>query len=96
MREYELTLVLSPGIADEDVPAEIERVSQLISDKGGTMTAEVNRWGKRRLAYPIEGHREGNYVLAHFKFEPDKAAELERNLESSEGIIRHLLVRLDE
>jgi len=96
MREYELTVVFSPEIAEEDVASEIEKVSQFVTDKGGTITAEANRWGRRKLAYPIRRYREGNYVLAQFKLDPGQTAELERNLHGSEGILRHLLVRLEE
>jgi len=56
----------------------------------------VNRWGRKRLAYPIKRCREGNYVLTPFKMDPTSALELDKNLESSERILRHLLVRLGE
>jgi len=96
MREYELTVVFSPEIADEDVANEIEKLDQFITEKGGEITAEVNRWGRRKLAYPIRNFREGNYVLTQFQLQQSLTAELERNLESSEEILRHLLVRLDK
>lgn len=96
MKEYELTVVFSPEIADEDMDNEIERVTGFITQKEGAITAGVNRWGKRKLAYPIGNFREGNYVLTQFTLDPSQTAELERNLESSEGILRHLLVRLED
>ena len=86
-------MILSPEVADENVPAAIERVSQFITDRGGAM-AEVNQWGRRKLAYPIKHFSEGNYVLAQFKLAPRLAGELEANLQISEGILRHLLIRL--
>ncbi len=95
MREYELTVIFRPEIAEEEMPAEIEKVSQMISQKGGVV-GEVNRWGRKRLAYPIKRCREGNYVLTPFKMDPTSALELDKNLESSERILRHLLVRLGE
>jgi len=96
MREYELTVVFSPEIADEDIANEIEKLDQFITEKGGEITAEVNRLGRRKLAYPIRNFREGNYVLTQFQLQQSLTAELERNLESSEEILRHLLVRLDK
>jgi len=96
MREYELTVVFSPEIADENVGSEIERVSQFVTQKGGSISAEPDRWGRRRLAYPIRRFREGNYVLNHIRLEPSQVAELEKSLLSSEGILRHLLVRLGD
>jgi small subunit ribosomal protein S6 len=95
LREYELTVIFRPEIAEEEMPAEIEKVSQMISQKGGVV-GEVNRWGRKRLAYPIKRCREGNYVLTPFKMDPTSALELDKNLESSERILRHLLVRLGE
>ena len=95
MRDYELTVVFSPEIAAEDFPEAIERVSQLITQKGGSIT-EVNHWGRRKLAYPIKHFVEGNYTLTRFKFEPDSARGLEASLYASEEILRHLLVRVEE
>ena len=94
MRDYELTVVFSPEIAEEDLPAEIERVNDLIAQKGG-IVGEANRWGRRRLAYPIKRHREGNYVLTPLKLQADVAAELERNLRGSDQILRYLLVKVE-
>ena len=93
MRDYELVLIISPDIPEEDVPNTIDKVSDFISSRGGEIT-EVDRWGKRKLAYPINRFREGNYVLSRFKFEPGMTAALEANLQISEDILRHLLVRL--
>ncbi len=92
MRDYELVMIVSPEIADEDVPAAVERVSQFIIDRGGTIV-QVDQWGRRRLAYPIRHFSEGTYVLTQFKSEPPLAAELEASLQISEEILRHLLVR---
>ena len=95
MCNYELAVVFSPEIAEEDMAAAIERVSQSITQKGGEVST-VNRWGRRKLAYPIKRFKEGNYTLAQFKLQPNLAAELETNLRGSEEILRHLLVRLEE
>ncbi len=95
MRDYELTVIYRPEIAEEEIPAEIDKVTQMISQKGGVV-GEVNRWGRKRLAYPIKHCREGNYVLTPFKMDPTTALELDRNLRGSDRILRHLLVRLGE
>ena len=95
MRDYELVLVISPEVADENIAATVDKVSQFITERGGSIT-EVNQWGRRKLAYPIKHFMEGSYVLAQFKLEPKLAAELEANLRISEEIMRHLLVRLGE
>jgi len=95
LREYELTVIFRPEIAEEDIPAEIEKVNQMISQRGGVV-GEVNRWGRRRLAYPIKHCKEGNYVLTPFKMDPNSALDLEKNLRGSERILRYLIVRLGD
>ena len=57
---------------------------------------EVNRWGRRKLAYPISRYTEGDYVLTQFKLDPTQVADLEANLELTEEVIRHLVVRMEE
>jgi len=95
VRDYELTVVFSPEIAGEDIDDAIERVSQLITQKEGVIS-DVNKWGKRKLAYPIENFREGNYALIQLKLQPGRVAELDTKLKSWEDVLRHLLVRLEE
>ena len=95
MRDYELVVIISPEVTDEEVPVTLERMNQFITDRGGSIT-EVNQWGRRKLAYPIENFMEGNYVLTQFKMEPKQTAELEASLRLTEEILRHLLVRLSD
>lgn len=95
MRDYELTVVFSPQMAEEDITTAVERLSQFVTQKGGVIS-EVNRWGRRKLAYPIKHFREGNYAVTQLKLQPNLAAELEVNLRSSEEILRYLLVRLEK
>lgn len=96
MRDYELTVVISPSVADDEVTATLEKkVSQFITERGGSIT-EVKPWGRKKLAYPIKNYTEGNYVLTLFKMDPKLTAELESSLELSEEILRHLLVRLSD
>ena len=95
MRDYELIVIISPEVPEEEVPTNIDKIGEFITSKGGSIT-QVDRWGKRRLAYPINHLKEGNYVLTKFKFEPSMTAELEANLRISEKILRHMIVRLDE
>ena len=95
MRDYELVVIISPEVVDEEIPAAIDKINQFIVERGGAIT-EVNQWGRRKLAYPIRDFMEGNYVLTQFKMEPRLTAELEASLGISEEILRHLLVRLSE
>jgi len=95
LRDYELVAIISPEVAEENIPTAVEKVSRFITERGGSI-AEVNQWGKRKLAYPIKDHTEGNYVLFQFKLDAEATAELEANLRISEEILRHLIVRLGE
>ena len=90
--DYELTIVVSPEAAEEDVEATVDSIGQFITGKGGVVS-EVERWGKRRLAYPIKHFTAGNYILTRFRIKPEHNRELETNLRISEDIIRHLLIR---
>lgn len=95
MRDYELVLIINPSVAEDEVPATVEKTTQFITERGGSVT-EVNQWGRKKLAYPIKSFTEGNYVLAQFNMDPEMATELEASLELSEDILRHLLVRVSE
>lgn len=95
MRDYELVVIISPEVAEEEIPVTVEKIHRFIGERGGSIS-EVNQWGRRKLAYPIKHFMEGSYVLTHFKMDPRLTAELEASLGISEEILRHLLVRLDE
>jgi len=94
LRDYELVVIISPEVTDEAVDGVIGRISQFITENGGSVS-NIERWGKRKLAYPIKHFLEGNYVLARFKMKPKLSKELEASLEISEEVFRHLLTRLD-
>jgi len=94
LRNYELVLIISPEIVDEAFDTTIDKISQFITEKGGVIS-DVERWGKRRLAYPIGHFMEGNYVLTQFKLKPALSKELEANLQISEEVLRHLLIRIE-
>ncbi len=93
LRDYELVLIISPGVLGEKFDTVMDNVSQFITGKGGTIS-DVEQWGKRRLAYPIKHCEEGSYVLSRFKLKPTLSKELEANLQISEEILRHLLIKL--
>ncbi len=93
LRDYEMVIIISPELEDEKFGATIDKVSLFITERGGTVS-EVDRWGKRRLAYPIAHFTEGNYVLSRFKSKPGVNKELEASLQISEDVLRHLLIKL--
>lgn len=95
MRDYELMVVLTPELDEAGVTAATERLTTLVSGRGGEVV-DVQSWGRRRLAYPIQKHRDGYYAVAKLKLAPEAAEPLDRSLRLNEAVIRHLLVRLDE
>ncbi|MCJ7426280.1 MAG: 30S ribosomal protein S6 [Dehalococcoidales bacterium] len=94
LRDYELVVIINPEVADEGVDSIVDNISRLITQKSGTVD-ELDRWGKRKLAYPIKHFLEGNYVLVRCKMNPASGKGLEASLRISEEVLRHLLVRLD-
>ena len=96
MHRYELVVIISPQVADDEMPDAVERLVRRPIESQGGVCQEVNLWGRRKLAYAVRKHLEGNYVLTQLQLEPAKARELEQGLLISEDVIRHLLVRLDE
>ena len=95
LREYELVVVLSPDIGDEAVGGSLERLQQNVTSRGGEVV-DVNHWGRRRLAYPIKRHMEGNYVISQIKLDPGQVPDLESSIRISEEVIRHLIIRASE
>lgn len=94
LRDYELLVIISPQLADEELAARIEKLNLMITERGGAISS-TEPWGKKKLAYPIEHFNEGSYVLIKFRFEPSHCKQLEADLGISEEILRHLLIRLD-
>ena len=91
MTKYETTFILEPGFDDGRLNEEIERVSQWIRDLGGEVL-EVQRWGKKRLAYEIEKKRDGIYTLMLYQAAGATVKELERRLRLNESVMRVLTV----
>jgi small subunit ribosomal protein S6 len=91
-------IVLDPNLDEAGVEAVTTRISNLATQRGGSIESVESGppWGRRRLAYPISRYRDGFYVLSRMRLPPRAAAEIERTLKLTESIIRHLLVRADE
>ena len=92
MNKYELAVVVSAKLEEEDRIATIEKVKGYIARFGGTVT-EVEEWGKRKLAYEIQKMREGFYYFIHFESDSTCPAEVEKRVRIMESVIRYLCVR---
>jgi small subunit ribosomal protein S6 len=92
MRRYELMLIIRPDVPDDKGQAVIDRTTRQITAAGGQIL-KVAPWGRRRLAYPIDRHREGSYHIILFQAPSDALADLEHTLLITEEVIRHLVTR---
>src|SRR5262249_18079747 len=80
--------------SEEQTKAILDRMTQIVQVNGGQIV-KVNAWGRRRLAYPIEHHRDGFYFFLDLSLTPQTVLELDRTLKVTEEVIRHLLVKRD-
>jgi len=92
VRRYELMLVIRPDAPDDKVSAVIDRTTRYVVASGGQIV-KVAPWGRRRLAYPIDRHRDGSYHIVVFEAPPEAIVELERSLQITEEVLRYLVTR---
>jgi small subunit ribosomal protein S6 len=91
LRDYELMYIVRPTVPEDEYTAVTERVDSIIGNLGGEVGEKVP-WGKRRLAYPIQDHEDGYYMVARIRLAPAQTRELEDQLRISDDVIRHILV----
>jgi small subunit ribosomal protein S6 len=95
MRTYELMLVVRADLSEDDLATQLETVKGWIETNGGEIV-EADHWGTRRLAYEIEGQRDGYYVVYTLKLPPQAPVELERVMGISENVLRYMITRADD
>ena len=95
MNKYELCVVVSAKIEDEERAQVVDKCKALVERFGGTIT-EVDEWGKKRLAYEIQKMKEGFYYFIAFESETSAPAEIESRIRIMDNVIRYLCVRQDE
>jgi small subunit ribosomal protein S6 len=91
MKEYETIFVLDPGVDDAQVDTEVEKVREFITGRSGEVT-EIQKWGRRKLAYEINKKKEGIYTLIRFRSGPDILSDLDRRYRLNENMLRFLTV----
>lgn len=94
MNKYELAVVVSAKIEDDERAQVIEKVKALVERFGGQIS-DVDEWGKKRLAYEIQKMREGYYYFIQFDASSDCPAQLEQRVRIMEPVIRYLCVKQD-
>ncbi len=91
MKIYETTIVFDPGLEEARINEEVDRISQSISQAGGEVL-DVQRWGKRKLAYIVRKRRDGSYVHVKHQSPSGLIADMDRRFRLNEGVLRHLTV----
>ncbi len=95
MAQYELMYIVRPDLDDEHIDATVARITQVVQQAGGSDDT-VDRWGRRRLAYPIAGFDDGVYVVETFTGTGTIGNEITRLLRIDEDVLRSIVVRTDE
>ena len=95
MKAYELLFFVAPTISDEDRVAVMKRIETTIAEGAGKVD-NVDEWGKRKLAYEINGLTDGDYTLVNFHADPQNVAELDRVLRINGAVVRHMIVKRED
>jgi small subunit ribosomal protein S6 len=95
MRLYEEVFIVKPDAAEQEADSVIEQLSKTVTEQGGTID-NVDRWGRRKLAYRVAKYDEGIYVVLKFSAKPETVREVERRLRVNDLVLKFLTVRLDE
>ena len=95
MNKYELAVVVTAKIEDDERAATLEKVKALVERFGGKIT-EVDDWGKKRLAYEVQKMREAFYYFIQFDAEPTAPIEIENRVRIMDNVVRFLVVKQDE
>lgn len=91
---YDMLYILNPVLTDEQQKQEIERLNAFITESGGSIL-EVNTWGLKRLAYPIDKKRNGYYVNVIFSAPGGSITRLKRMMEINDNFLRYLVLKFD-
>jgi small subunit ribosomal protein S6 len=94
--DYEVTYILRPNLEETEVDERANAMAEGVKTRGGEVLGELDKLGKRRLAYEIDDVREGYYVVMKFRSDADGAKELERQMRLNESVLRALVIRADD
>lgn len=92
MNKYEALYIIDKDVSDEDKQAVIDRLSEVVTSAGGEVS-NIDKWGIRKYAYPINFKTEGYYVLMEFTAEPAVPAEIDRLVRIMDETVRVMVIR---
>ena len=95
MSRYEVIVIVDPALTEDGVEAEIDGLREIVLKKGGEVL-EVQKWGKKRLAYEVKKRREGQYLLLKVGGPGEVVADLDRHFRITEAILKGTVVRAEE
>ncbi len=95
MRRYEQICILRPSLSEEEITRIIDNTNQLIQEDDGSVIF-LNKWGMRKLAYPIKKESQGYYVLCDFAGTPAVVAEIERKFRIDDAVLKYLTVKISD
>ena len=95
MKAYEVMLLIDPSLDEEALAAVVDKAAGVITSQGGVVDSSEN-WGKRRLAYEVDGLADGDYTVVQFHAAPEAVAELDRVLHITDPVARFMIVRRDD
>ncbi len=95
MRLYETAFLIAPNLAEDETEQLIQQMAEIVTEKKGEMV-DIDKWGKRKMAYQIRKFDAATYVFFHYQGEADIPAELERRFKQTDAILRYMTVRMEE
>ena len=95
MKAYELLYFVAPSIDEESRLVVMKRIETALAEGNGVVD-NVDNWGKRKLAYEINGLTDGDYTLVNFHADPQNVAELDRVLRINDAVVRHMIVKRED
>ena len=95
VRNYEATFIFSSALDDDGLERELAKVAEIVGTEGGTVK-EWDKWGRRRLAYEIQGQTDGIYAFLTFEGEPAAIERMAQVYRLNENILRHMHIVLDD
>lgn len=95
MRNYELVVIFDPSLEEEAVDTELSKITSIIEKEKGKIS-DVDKWGIRKLSYPIKKQESGNYIIIYFSGKNAAISELDRVNKINDKILRHLIVKNEQ
>ncbi len=95
MKAYEVLYIIRPDLDDEMLTANVDKFAEVVTTNGGA-DLSVDKWGKRRLSYEINDHKDGVYILMNFNGEARTVQELERVMKISDNVLRFLTTKKED